>query len=213
MLPRIHTHDGHNLRATQPLPLTHIRDTPSTTKPILHHRLSQVLFGRPLANVLRVHVAALRPPVRLRVRRPGEIRRDDAKVQLALPVCAAAEFAAESACAGDAGMVRRRVVRLHEPDEGGAESGGGVREEGFAESGERAEGGGEVALQVFGDVGFVGREAGEEEVVVVCHGGVVEDVCFGGLAGGQDGEGFWVVVFELVLYRGVGMCVSGCCRG
>lgn len=33
------------------------------------------------------------------------------------------------------------------------------------------------------------RESLEEEVVVVRHGGVVEDVCLGGLAGGRFDDG------------------------
>lgn len=34
----------------------------------------------------------------------------------------------------------------------------------------------------------VGGDAGEEELVVVGHGGVVEDVSLGGLTGGLDGD-------------------------
>ena len=79
--------------------------------------------------------------------------------------------------AGDVGREKRvlAVFGLDEPDETGAEHGVGGCDEFAAQGVDRGEGGFETALEGRGHGGGVGREGGEEEVVVVCHGGVVEE--------------------------------------
>lgn len=81
--------------------------------------------------------------------------------------------------AGDVGGEERElaVLGLDEPDEAGAEHGVGGGDEFGAEGVDRGEGGFESALKGGGHGGRVGREGGEKEVVVVRHGGVVEEGC------------------------------------
>jgi len=101
---------------------------------------------------------------------------------------------------------------LHEPDEARAEHGVGGEEEGLAEGVER----GEVLVYERGELGGggggergVGLDAAEEEVVVEGHGGEVEEVGAGGVAGDLDEEGFGVdvVVFGAWVGRGLVMGV------
>lgn len=104
-----------------------------------------------------VHVCRLRAPVGSGVRRASEVGREDAEVTGA---------------------------GFDEPDEAGAEHGGGGDDEFAAEGLDGGEGGLELVAEGVGHGCAGGRYALEEEVVVVCHGGVVEGGCLAGLAGG-----------------------------
>ncbi len=92
-----------------------------------------------------------------------------------------------------------------EPDEARAEHGRGGHCELAAERLDGGEGGFELGAQGVGHGGAVGGEAVEEEVVVVGHGGVVEDGGLAGLAGCEEGYCFCVLFFELGACRG-GKC-------
>lgn len=129
----------------------------------------EVALGRAvLAD--RVHVRRLRTPVGAGVGGAGEVGGQDAVV----------------AGAG-----------LDEPEEARAEHGGGGDDELAAEGFDGGEGGLEFAAEDVGHGGAGGGDALEEEVVVVSHGGVVEDGGLAGLAGGHEGDGLGVLVLEL----------------
>lgn len=86
---------------------------------------------------------------------------------------------------------------LDEPQEARAEHGGGGGDELAAQGVDGGEGGLELAAQVLGHGRAGGGDALEEEVVVVGHGGVVEDGGLVGFAGGHEEDGFHVAVFEI----------------
>lgn len=90
---------------------------------------------------------------------------------------------------------------LDEPDESGAEHGGGGDDELEAEGLDGGEGGLELAAQLVGHGGALGGDALEEEVVVVGHGGVVEDGGLAGFAGRHEEDGLDVVGFELGAWK------------
>lgn len=86
---------------------------------------------------------------------------------------------------------------LDEPQEARAEHGGSGGDELAAQGVDGGEGGLELAAKVLGHGRAVGGDALEEEVVVVGHGGVVEDGGLVGFAGGHEEDGFHVAVFEV----------------
>jgi len=85
---------------------------------------------------------------------------------------------------------------LDEPDEAGAEHCRGGGDEFAAEGLDAAEGALEIAAEVGGHGVRVGGKVLEEEVVVVGHGGVVEDGGLGGLAGRGDEGRVGVLLLE-----------------
>lgn len=117
-----------------------------------------------------VHVGALGTPVGAGVGRAGEVGGQQAVV----------------AGAG-----------LDQPHEAGAKHGGGGDDELEAEGLDRGEGGLEIAAEGVGHLGSRGGDALEEEVVVVRHGGVVEDGGLVGLAGSHESNGLGIFVLEL----------------
>lgn len=122
-----------------------------------------------------VHVGVLAAPVGGGVRRSGEVGGEDGEV-------------------GRGG--------LDEPDEAGAEHCRGGGDEFAAEGLDAAEGAFEVAAEVGGHGVRVGGEVLEEEVVVVGHGGVVEDGGLGGLAGRGDEGGVGVLLLKFGAWNG-----------
>lgn len=112
---------------------------------------------------MRRQVARLLALVRARVRRAGEVGRQDLED-------------GELSCAGGRCARGRRGRRgvLDQPDEARSEHARGGGEEGGSEGLGRGEGGGQGLAEGFGDGRRGGRERAEEEVVVVRHAGVVE---------------------------------------
>lgn len=114
--------------------------------------------------------------------------------------------------AGEVGRQQAVVVDagLDEPDEAGAEHGRGGDDELAAQ---RLDGG-EARLELGADrVGHGrarGRYALEEEVVVVRHGGVVEDGGLAGLAGREEADGLGVLVFEFGAWQEGDVSERGC---
>lgn len=117
-----------------------------------------------------VHVGALETPVGAGVRAAGEVGGQDAVV------------------AG---------TRADEPDEARAEHGGGGDDELAAEGLDGGEAGLELLAQDVGHGRARGRDAVEEEVGVVCHGGPVEDGGLAGFSSGHEGDCLGVLVLEL----------------
>lgn len=152
MLPRIHAHHGHDLRA------------PRGNICLLAPGLGVCAEGAGV--VLRRHVGGLLPIAGLRVGRAGEIGGEDA------PVAVGVGAAGVGGRAGGAG-----VAGPDEPDEARAEHAGGGVEEGGAEGFDAAEGADEGLFELGHVVEAEGRrgEGGEEVVVVVQGGGVVEE--------------------------------------
>lgn len=101
-------------------------------------------------------------------------------------------------------------ARLDEPDEAGAEHGGRGEDEFALQRLDGGEGRLELLLEDLGHGRAGRRDAIEEEVGVVGHGGVVEDGCLVGLAGRHQRNRLGVFIFEL------GACVCGwlaiCCH-
>ena len=99
---------------------------------------------------------------------------------------------------GEVGRQDSVVARagLDKPEEAGAEHGGGGDDELAAEGFDGGEGGLEFFAEDVGHGGAFGGDALEEEVVVVGHGGVVEDGGFAGLAGGHESDSLGVLVLE-----------------
>ncbi len=85
---------------------------------------------------MRGQISSLLSVVGAGVRRAGEVGGEDAEVQVSGGVVEGGEHGAE-------GLVGGGVVHLDEPDEAGAEHGGGGGEEGGFEGGDGGEGGGE----------------------------------------------------------------------
>lgn len=137
-------------------------------------RLVAVVLPRGPFVANGVHVRGLHPPVGARVRRASEIGGQQAVV----------------AGAG-----------LDEPQEARAEHGRGGGDELAAQGVDGGEGGLELAAQVLGHGRAGGGDALEEEVVVVGHGGVVEDGGLVGFAGGHEEDGFHVAVFEIGAWK------------
>lgn len=88
----------------------------------------------------------------------------------------------------------------NQPDEAGSEHGAGCEDEFLAEGFNGGEASFELLLQIFGHFDGCGRQTFEEEVVVVCHGGVVEVGGVVGVAG----------VFQEDIF-GCFVCVVGAC--
>ena len=138
--------------------------------PPLGLHLVPVIVARTAILAYGVHVATLPPPVGTGVGASSEIGGEDLVLVGA---------------------------RLDQPDEAGAEHGRGGDNELAAEGLD----GGKVELEVVtegGGHGFAaGADALEEEVVVVGHGGVVEDGSLRRLTSGHDGDRLCVLVLEL----------------
>lgn len=147
-----------------------------------------------------------RPRIRLRIQRVS--------IHTLLAVVRPADGRTSKVRRQDAEGARGALVGLHEPDEARAEHGVGGEEEGLAEGVE----GGEVLVdegrEVVGGGGGergVGLDAAEEEVVVEGHGGEVEEVGAGGVAGDVHEEGFGVDVVVFGAWVGREL-VRGCAR-
>lgn len=196
MLPRIDAQHGNHIRPTGAPRRTPLK--PTITMQLraivmfVHHIVvvpnhTAALIVKP---ALGIKIRALPAPMRLRVRATGEVGRQDPKRVGARAV---------------------GVAVADQPDKPGAEHGVGGVEHVALEGFDAAKGGNELLVEVFGHVlirvlAAVGGDAFKVEVVVVGHGGVVEDggvFCF---AGGDEGDFFDGFVFEALACGGKGRC-------
>lgn len=186
MLPRIDAQHGNHFRPTGAPRRSPLK--PAVTMQLravivlVHHivvvpnHIAALIVKPPLG----IEIRALPAPVRLRVRATGEVGRQNPKRVGARAV---------------------GVALADQPDEPGAEHGVGGVEHVALEGLDAAKGGDELLVEVFGHVlvgvfAAVGGDTLKVEVVVVGHGGVVEDggvFCF---AGGDEGDFFDGFVFE-----------------
>lgn len=165
VLPRIDAQHGDHIRTTGTMlwrPLKPAVPVQLRAIVVLVHHIVVVahhvaaLVAKP---ALGIHIRALAPPVRLRVRATGEVGRQDAELVGAHVV---------------------GVALADEPDEARAKHGVGGVEQVALEGLDAAKGGDELLAEVFGHVlvrvlATLGGDAFKVKVVVVGHGGVVED--------------------------------------
>lgn len=134
-------------------------------------------LGRATDSSLRIDLLAA--PVSARVGGTGEVSGHDAE---------------RDGLAGQLGA--------DEPDETGTEHGHGGADHFVAQSVDGAKVLVDVVEQLVAHLDGLGREVVEEEVVVVRHGGVVEDVGELRVAGGGEDDGFGVFLLKVGAYLG-----------